>query len=366
MTTIVLSAGGTGGHLFPAQALATELARRGRRIVVMTDSRGKNYQSVFPGASIEAVPSATFASRSIVARVTAPFEILWGVFVGWGKLRRLNPAAVVGFGGYPSLPVMIAAWLGGYPTAIHEQNAVLGRVNRQMAAHVRAVAASLPLARFVPKNAGSVVYTGNPVRAEAAALSNSIYDAPASGATIHLLVFGGSQGAHAFSELVPAAVAQLPDTLRARLEIVQQCRPEDIEFVRAAYVAAGVKADLAAFFGDLPKRMAAAHLVIARSGASTISELAMIGRPSILIPYPFATDDHQTANAEVMERAGAALVVQQRDLSPEKLTHILTQLFDAPATLQEQAAAAHKLATPDAASRLADLVDRLGTREARS
>jgi UDP-N-acetylglucosamine--N-acetylmuramyl-(pentapeptide) pyrophosphoryl-undecaprenol N-acetylglucosamine transferase len=161
-------------------------------------------------------------------------------------------------------------------------------------------------------------------------------------------------------------VAQLPDTLRARLEIVQQCRPEDIEFVRAAYVAAGVKADLAAFFGDLPKRMAAAHLVIARSGASTISELAMIGRPSILIPYPFATDDHQTANAEVMERAGAALVVQQRDLSPEKLTHILTQLFDAPATLQEQAAAAHKLATPDAASRLADLVDRLGTREARS
>jgi UDP-N-acetylglucosamine--N-acetylmuramyl-(pentapeptide) pyrophosphoryl-undecaprenol N-acetylglucosamine transferase len=360
MTTIVLSAGGTGGHLFPAQALAAELMRRGRRIVVMTDARGKNYQGAFPGASIEAVPSATFASRSLIARALAPFEILWGVIVGWGKLRRLNPSAVIGFGGYPSLPVMIAAWLGGYPTAVHEQNAVLGRVNRQMAARVRAVAASLPLARFAPKNAGSLVYTGNPVRAEAAAFSNATYDAPAPGGTIRLLVFGGSQGAHAFGELVPAAVAQLPEAMRARLDIVQQCRPEDIEFVRAAYSAAQVKAELAAFFNDLPGRMAAAHLVIARSGASTISELAMIGRPSILIPYPFATDDHQTANADVMAKAGAALVVQQRDLSPEKLEQILAEMFDAPATLQQCAAAAHSLAMPDAASRLADLVDCLG------
>jgi UDP-N-acetylglucosamine--N-acetylmuramyl-(pentapeptide) pyrophosphoryl-undecaprenol N-acetylglucosamine transferase len=304
MTTIVLSAGGTGGHLFPAQALAAELMRRGRRIVVMTDARGRNYQSAFPGASIEAVPSATFADRSFIARALAPFEILWGVVVGLGKLHRLKPAAVIGFGGYPSLPVMIAAWLGGYPTAVHEQNAVLGRVNRQMAAHVRAVAASLPLARFVPKDAGSIVYTGNPVRPEAEALSHTLYTAPEPGGTIRLLVFGGSQGARAFSELVPAAVAQLPLSLRARLAIVQQCRPEDIESVRAAYSAAHVKAELSAFFTDMPHRMAEAHLVIARSGASTISELALIGRPSILIPYPFATDDHQTANAEVMVKAG--------------------------------------------------------------
>jgi UDP-N-acetylglucosamine--N-acetylmuramyl-(pentapeptide) pyrophosphoryl-undecaprenol N-acetylglucosamine transferase len=361
MTTIVLSAGGTGGHLFPAQALAAELTRRGRRIVVMTDSRGKNYQGAFPGASIEAVPSATFASRSIVARAIAPFEILWGVIVGWGKLRRLSPAAVVGFGGYPSLPVMIAAWLGGYPTAVHEQNAVLGRVNRQMAGRVRAVAASLPLTRFVPKNANSIVYTGNPVRPEAAALSDVPYDAPAPDGTICLLVFGGSQGAHVFSELVPAAVAQLPEPMRARLDIVQQCRPEDIDSVRAAYTSASVKAEVAAFFNDLPRRMAAAHLVIARGGASTISELAVIGRPSILVPYPFATDDHQTANADVMAQAGAALVVQQRDLSAEKLANILAELFDAPAKLQQSAAAARGLAMPDAASRLADLVDRLGT-----
>jgi UDP-N-acetylglucosamine--N-acetylmuramyl-(pentapeptide) pyrophosphoryl-undecaprenol N-acetylglucosamine transferase len=360
MTTIVLSAGGTGGHLFPAQALAAELARRGRRIVVMTDARGKNYQAAFPGASIEAVPSATFASRSLFARAIAPFEILLGVIVGFGKLRRLNPAAVVGFGGYPSLPVMIAAWLGGYPTAVHEQNAVLGRVNRQMAARVKAVAASLPLSRFVPKNAGSVVYTGNPVRPEAIALSHALYTSPEAGDPIRLLVFGGSQGAHAFSELVPAAVALLPDAQRACIEIVQQCRPEDIESVRAAYAAAGVKAELAAFFKDMPARMATAHLVIARSGASTISELAMIGRPSILIPYPFATDDHQTANAQVMEKAGAALLVQQRDLTSAKLAQMLSEAFATPAVLQRRAAAAHSLAAPDAAVRLADLVDGLG------
>ncbi len=364
MTTIVLSAGGTGGHLFPAQALASELSRRGRRIVVMTDARGKNYQGAFPGASIEAVPSASFASSSLLARALAPFEILRGVLVGWTKLKRLKPAAVVGFGGYPSLPVMIAAWLGGYPTAVHEQNAVLGRVNRWMAARVQAVAASLPLARFVPKDAGRIVYTGNPVRPEAVALSNTPYEVPGPTGALRLLVFGGSQGARAFSELVPAAVALLPEQQRARLRVVQQCRPEDIESVRAAYAGANVKAELAVFFNDLPARIAAAHLVVARSGASTISELATIGRPAILIPYPFATDDHQTANAQVMAKAGAALLMQQRDLSAEKLAQILRDSLDAPAALRERAAAAHALAVPDAATRLADLVDRLGKSQA--
>jgi UDP-N-acetylglucosamine--N-acetylmuramyl-(pentapeptide) pyrophosphoryl-undecaprenol N-acetylglucosamine transferase len=281
--------------------------------------------------------------------------------VGLGKLNRLRPAAVVGFGGYPSLPVMIAAWLGGYPAAVHEQNAVLGRVNRQMAARVKAVAASLPLSRFVPRNAASVVYTGNPVRPAAADLAHSIYEAPEAGGPIRLLVFGGSQGARAFSELMPAAVALLPDSLRARLAIVQQCRPEDLDEVRAAYTASHVKAVLAAFFDDLPRRMADAHLVIARAGASTVSELATIGRPSILVPYPFATDDHQTANAQVMEKAGAALLVQQRELSAEKLAAILTEMLAAPDQLARRAAAAAGLAIPDAASRLADLVDELGS-----
>jgi UDP-N-acetylglucosamine--N-acetylmuramyl-(pentapeptide) pyrophosphoryl-undecaprenol N-acetylglucosamine transferase len=356
MTTIVLCAGGTGGHLFPAQALAAELARRGRTIVVMTDARGKNYNTEFPGASIQTIPSATFAGG--LSLFTAPFSILAGVLVGLNKLLRLKPAAVIGFGGYPSLPVMIAAGLGGFPTAIHEQNAVLGRVNRLVAGFVRAIAVSFPLVRFAPKDRGRVVYIGNPVRPEAAALAGAVYEAPIGEGTIHLLIFGGSQGARALSELVPAAIAKLPQALRARLSIVQQCRPEDIDMVRAAYK--GANAELASFFGDLPLRIARAHLVIARSGASTVSELAVIGRPAILIPYPFATDDHQTANADVLTQAGAAWTIQQRDLTAEKLAQILEAAFADPAALAGRAAAAHALGKPDAAQRLADLVGRIG------
>ncbi len=354
MSTIVLSAGGTGGHLFPAQALAAELASRGRRIVVMTDARGKNYNAAFPGADIETVPSGSFANRS--QKFTAPFSIFAGVFVALAKLLHLKPAAVIGFGGYPSLPVMIAARLGGFPTAIHEQNAVLGRVNRLIASGMRAIAASFPFARFAPK--GNIVYTGNPVRPEAATLANAIYNAPGENGPIHLLVFGGSQGARALSELVPAAIAMLPANLRARLDIVQQCRPEDIESVRAAYK--GVKVELATFFNDLPQRMANAHLVISRSGASTISELTVIGRPAILIPYPFAMDDHQTANADVLANAGAAWRIAQSELTPETFAKRLEGILACPAELAKRAACAHALGKPDAAQRLADLVETIG------
>jgi UDP-N-acetylglucosamine--N-acetylmuramyl-(pentapeptide) pyrophosphoryl-undecaprenol N-acetylglucosamine transferase len=253
---------------------------------------------------------------------------------------------------------MIAAGLGGFPTAIHEQNAVLGRVNRVVASFVRAIATSFPLARFAPKDRSRIIFTGNPVRPEAVTLAGAPYQAPAGESTIHLLVFGGSQGAHALSELVPAAIARLPQTLRARLSIVQQCRSEDIDMVRAAY--AGANADLASFFSDLPTRIARAHLVIARSGASTVSELAVIGRPAILIPYPFATDDHQTANAEVLTAAGAAWTLQQRDLTAEKLAQLLETAFADPAALAGRAAAARALGKPDAAQRLADLIDRIG------
>ena len=356
MSTIVLSAGGTGGHLFPAQALAAELSRRGRSIVVMTDSRGKNYGAAFPGAAIETVPSASFADRSPISLALAPFQILGGIAAALAKLLHLKPAAVVGFGGYPSLPVMIAARIGGFPTAIHEQNAVLGRVNRLIASGVRAVAASFPFARFAPK--GQIVFTGNPVRPEAAALAGSIYKAPDEGGAIRLLVFGGSQGARALSELVPAAIAMLPANLRTRLEIVQQCRKEDLDATRVAYM--GVKAELASFFGDLPQRMAAAHLIISRSGASTISELAVIGRPAILIPYPFATDDHQTANADVLANAGAAWRISQSELTAEKLAKLLEEILSAPSELSKRAAAAHALGKADAAQRLADLVDAIG------
>ncbi len=360
MSTVVLSAGGTGGHLFPAQALAAELMRRGARIVVMTDARAKNYGKAFPGTTIETVPSASFASRSPLKLALAPFEILSGIAVAFAKLRRLKPVAVIGFGGYPSLPVMIAARLAGLPTAIHEQNAVLGRVNRLVGDGVRAVAASFPIARFAPKDRSRIAFTGNPVRPEIVAAAVTPYEAPSDDGPIRLLVFGGSQGARALSEIVPEAIAKLPPKLCTRLQIVQQCRPEDIDSVRAVYARVGVQAELASFFSDMPQRIAAAHLVIARSGASTISELAVIGRPAILIPYPFATDDHQTANAEVLANAGAAWAIQQRELTADGLAARLTEIFADPAGLARRAAAAKAAGRPDAAARLADVVEELG------
>ena len=356
----VLAAGGTGGHLFPAQALASELARRGGRVVVMTDDRSQKFGDVFPDAEISRVPSATFANRSAPGRVAALGIIVIGVFAALAKLLRLKPRAVVGFGGYPSLPVMTAAWLAGLPTMLHEQNAVPGRANRLLISKVKKISASLPFVRFAPKDESRVVFTGNPVRPEAAALSTSGYTPPGDSGPIRLLVFGGSQGARALSEIVPAGLAMLPDRLRTRLDVTQQARAEDVEAVQSAYRKAGIKCDVARFYGDLPQRMAQAHLVICRSGASTVSELAVIGRPAILVPYPFAMDDHQTANATVMERAGAAWAVPQQKLTPEELAGFLEALFEHPTELAERAAAAHAMGRPDAALRLADLVETLG------
>jgi UDP-N-acetylglucosamine--N-acetylmuramyl-(pentapeptide) pyrophosphoryl-undecaprenol N-acetylglucosamine transferase len=360
MTTIVLSAGGTGGHLFPAQALATELARRGKSIVVMTDRRGRNYTSAFPDAIIETVPAATFADRSIAARLTAPFEIFAGVVMAFAKLRRIRPVAVVGFGGYPSLPVMLAAWLGNFPTAILAPDTVLGRVNRLLADRMRVVAATFPFARFAPKDSSKTVFTGTPVRPEIIAHAASPYDPPRADGPLHLLVFGGSQGAHILSEVVPAAIALLPDAMRARLSIVQQCRAEDLDAVRVAYAECGVRAELASFFTDMPARMAQAQLVIARSGASTLCELAVIGRPALFIPLPSATDDHQTSNADVFAHAGAAWRVAQREFTPQSLAQMLSEIFAQPEELAKRAAATRQFAKPDAASRLADLVEKLG------
>jgi UDP-N-acetylglucosamine--N-acetylmuramyl-(pentapeptide) pyrophosphoryl-undecaprenol N-acetylglucosamine transferase len=355
----VLAAGGTGGHLFPAQALASELMRRGRRVVVMTDGRGHNYGNAFPGAEIATVPAATFAGRSALGRIAAFGVIALGVASALMKLLNLRPRAVVGFGGYPSLPVMMAASLAHVPSALHEQNAVLGRVNRLLAPRVKKIAATFPFARFAPDHAERVVFTGNPVRVEAAALRTATFTPPAPGEPIRLLIFGGSQGARALSEIVPAALTHLPEDLRARLDITQQCRSEDIEMVQNAYRAAALKAEVGKFFTDLPRRMAASHLVIARSGASTLSELTVIGRPSILIPYPHATDDHQAANAAVLEKAGAAWVVKQEALNADGLARQLIEIFANPQLLSMRADAARALGHVDAASRLADLAETL-------
>jgi UDP-N-acetylglucosamine--N-acetylmuramyl-(pentapeptide) pyrophosphoryl-undecaprenol N-acetylglucosamine transferase len=357
--TIVLAAGGTGGHLFPAQALAGELIRRGRDIVVMTDARGKSYGDVFPGAAIQIVPSAAFSDRSILGLIAAPFEIAAGIVMSWVKLKRLRPQAVVGFGGYPSVPVMLAAWLARLPTAILSPDALLGRANRLVMNRVRVIAANLPLVRFLPRDRSKIVYTGNPLRPEVIALAAAPYDAPAQGGSLRLLVFGGSQGARVFSERIPAAIGQLPESLRARLDIVQQCRPEDLEGVGRVYEKMGVKATLAPFYKDMPARMAWAHLVIARAGAGTVSELAVIGRPAILVPLPHALDDNQTPNADALVNVGGGWRVAQKDFTPERLAGMLQEAFSNPRGLANCAAAARALARPDATMRLADLIEKL-------
>ncbi|HSS14908.1 MAG TPA: undecaprenyldiphospho-muramoylpentapeptide beta-N-acetylglucosaminyltransferase, partial [Rhizomicrobium sp.] len=318
---VVLSAGGTGGHLFPAQALAGALAGRGRDIVVMTDTRFSNYATAFPRARIETVPSSPLNS------LAAPFKIAAGVAIALAKLLKLKPAAVIGFGGYPSVPVMLAASLARLPTAIIEQNAVMGRANRLVMNRVKVVAAAFPIARFAPADRSKIVLTGNPLRPEVEALWGSPYQAPKADGPLRLLVFGGSQGARAMSEIVPAALTRLPHDIKKHLSVVQQCRPEDIETVRQVYANAEIRAELQSFFSDLPRRMAESHLVIARSGAGTVAELMAIGRPAILVPLPGALDDNQTPNADILAKAGAGWRIAQAGLSPDSLAQLLLRIF---------------------------------------
>src|SRR5580698_939691 len=350
---IVLSAGGTGGHLFPAQALASELVKRGRDIVVMTDARFANYATAFPKARIETVPSSPFNA------VTAPVKIAAGFVVALAKLLRLKPAAVIGFGGYPSVPVMLAANFAGLPTGIIEQNAVVGRANRLVMNKVHKVAAAFPIARFAPADISKVVLTGNPLRPEVEALWGAHYNMPQTGGPIRLLVFGGSQGARALSEIVPAALTRLPHDMKMRLSVVQQCRAEDIDQVREIYRNAEIRCQLETFFSDLPQRMAETQLVIARSGAGTVAELMAIGRPAILVPLPGALDDNQTPNAEILSKADAGWCVPQRTLTPDSLAQMLGAIFADPLALAQRASRAHALAVPNAAGKLADMVDDL-------
>ncbi len=356
---IALAAGGTGGHVFPAEALADQLIARGHRLVLITDRRGQTYGGTLGSLDTYRVAAGGIAGRGPLAKVKALVELGIGVLQARRLLRRLAPAAVIGFGGYASLPAMVAAILLGLPTAIHEQNAVLGRANRLLAGRVRRIAISFADVAHTAHLADRMVPVGMPVRAAIAALADGAYAPPETDGPIRLLVLGGSQGARILSEVVPAALARLPEPLRRRLTVSQQCRPEDLEKVRAAYGQSGIDADLASFFDDVPARMAGAHLAIARAGASTVAELLALGRPAILVPYPFAIDDHQTANATAVAATGAAWAVPQTDFTPETLAGRLTALFETPALLAEAAARAKASGHPDAARDLADLVARL-------
>ncbi|MBN9088163.1 MAG: undecaprenyldiphospho-muramoylpentapeptide beta-N-acetylglucosaminyltransferase [Reyranella sp.] len=349
---VVLATGGTGGHVFPAEALAGELEARGVPFALVTDSRGRQWQGALARRPIHYIHSAS-PSGSLAKRLQALLLLGLGLFDAWRALGRLSPAAVVGFGGYASVPTMIAARLRRMPAMVHEQNAVLGRANRLVLGGVSKVATSFARTRFVDDRAYLV---GNPVREPVRALRGSTYRAPGPDRVIDLLAFGGSQGAASFSQVIPEAILSLPQAMRARLRIVQQCRPEDLEKVRARYEKANIVAELAPFFADLPQRLAGAHLVIGRSGASTVAELATIGRPSILVPYPYAADDHQTANARAFEAAGACIVIPHAEFTAPALAGHLRALFEAPERMSVMAAAARAAGRPDAASRLADLV----------
>ena len=357
MSVFVLMAGGTGGHLFPAMALAQELRRRGHIIHLMTDHRVANYGDQFPAREIHIVPSATPSVSNPLVFATAAAKILWGTVVAWTKLSGIKADAVIGFGGYPVFPPFLAARLSGVPGILHEQNAVMGRANRALARYASKIALSFANTQKAEAFAAKSVLTGNPVRDRVRAIAASPYHPFSADGPIRMVVFGGSQGARAFSEFVPPAIALLPAELRSRLRIVQQCRPEDLDAVAEAYRKAHVNVELQPFFSDLPERMSAAHLVIARSGASTIAELTVLGRPAILVPLPGALDADQKNNALVMDAAGGGWIVDQATISPPSLANRLASLFSDPATLMAAAVAAKSLGQPNAVQKLADLAE---------
>lgn len=355
MSTVVLIAGGTGGHLFPAMALAQELRRRGHMIHLMTDHRVTHYGEQFPASEIHVVPSATPSVRNPLVAGRAGLTILGGIGVALGKLRSIKPDVVVGFGGYPTFPPFVAASLLRIPGILHEQNAVLGRANRALGRFASVLALSFPETRFADAFAREKPVTGNPVRDRVRAVAETPYPALSPQGPINLLVFGGSQGARAFSDLVPPALAALPEALRQRLRVTQQARAEDLDRVAEMYRQAKINVELAAFFTDLPERMAQSHLVIARSGASTVAELTVLGRPAVLVPLPGSIDADQKNNAQRIDSAGAGWIAEQATLSPLSLATRLETLLTQAGKLDAAARAAKSLGRPEAVERLADL-----------
>jgi UDP-N-acetylglucosamine--N-acetylmuramyl-(pentapeptide) pyrophosphoryl-undecaprenol N-acetylglucosamine transferase len=354
---IILVAGGTGGHVFPAQALATELQRRECTLALFTDRRGATWGDELKGVDYHHIRAGQVTTGSLIARARGSLALGFGLLKARRLLRELKPNVVVGFGSYASVPAMMAATRLGIPTLIHEQNALLGRANRMLAPHVSAIAISFPeVAGIEPEDEDKVRLTGNPVRQSVRALAETPYPPLTSSGPIHLLVLGGSQGAAVFSEVIPETLSLLTKELRARLRISQQCRPEDIDKVAAAYDRLRLKAELATFFDDVPERISQAHCVISRAGASTTAELAVAGRPAILVPYPHAAGDHQTLNARAIETAGAALVMPESNFTPQTLSARLKLLLGNPIDLNRMAERASAFGRINAAATLADLV----------
>lgn len=352
--SVMLAAGGTGGHLFPAYALAEALGRRGIAVDLVTDTRGDRYGTGFPARNVYQVPSGT--GGSAIKAAMAAVQLSRGVAAAHRLLGEVQPGLVLGFGGYPTFPPLLAAKLRGISTAVHEQNAVLGRANKMLAGRVDAIATSFAVTKGLD---GALLakarHTGNPVRDIVVTAAARHYWRPEPSQPFELLVFGGSQGAKYFSDIVPPALTLLPPAIRARLRVTQQARIEDLDRVKAAYAAIGIDAEVAAFFKDLPTRMAAAHLIIGRAGASTVAELTVIGRPAILVPLPHSLDNDQLHNALMLAQTGAAWCLEQKDLTPERLATELETLVMRPGLLATAANAAKGQGRADAVEQLADL-----------
>jgi UDP-N-acetylglucosamine--N-acetylmuramyl-(pentapeptide) pyrophosphoryl-undecaprenol N-acetylglucosamine transferase len=360
MTTpplILLAAGGTGGHLFPAEALGVELIRRGYRVRLVTDARALRYSGLFSKDTIDVVPSETVRGRTPWSLARTGAMLAAGTLVALNLMRRLKPAAVVGFGGYPTVPPLSAARLFGVPTLVHEANAVLGRANRFLSSRVSAIATSLPgVLDRDPALAAKTTTVGTPMRPAILAAAAVKFAAPEPAGPFRLLVVGGSQGARVMADIVPGAIERLEPSLWHQLILTQQVRDEDMARVRAVYDRLNIHAELAPFFVDLPARLASSHLVVSRSGAGTVAELGAIGRPSILVPLPGAIDQDQFANAGVLAQANGAVRIAQADFTPDRLAAEISALAAAPERLTAMAAGARSIGRLDAAERLADLV----------
>lgn len=358
---VVLAAGGTGGHIFPAEALAETLMARGERVILVTDARFAHFKTGALSQVEKRIIRAGTVSGSLYRKAIGAATLLVGVLQARRLLKKLKPKVVIGFGGYPSFPATFAATMLDVPAIIHEQNSVLGRANRLLASRVDYIATSFPDTLMLDDNdKNKIRLTGNPVRQSICALRGVPYPTLSQDGNIHILVTGGSQGASVFSQVVPAAVASLPEALRSRVRIDQQCREADLPATRAAYNKLGVNVDLAGFFVDLPARLAGSHLVIARSGASTVCELAVAGRPAILVPLPTSMDNHQYYNAQALEDAGGGWVMTQDGFTAASLAARLEAFLTSPATLSRAAENAVKLGAPDAAKKLAELVLAVG------
>ncbi len=359
---VLLAAGGTGGHLFPAEALAHELKARGYAVHLVTDSRAERFAGKFPADEIHVVASATIGSKNPLSVARSLWTLWKGLRAARRLISKLKPRVVVGFGGYPTLPPLMAATGLGVPSMLHEQNAVMGRANKALANRVQAIAGG-----FLPEGEGphaaKIVTTGNPVRPAVLAAAETPYRPSGPGEPFRLVVFGGSQGAQYFSTAIPDAVGHLDAAHRQRLALTQQARPEDRDKVAESYAALGAQVEISPFFTDMAERIANAHLLICRSGASTVSEISVIGRPSVLVPYPHALDHDQAANAASLAENGGAEVIAQSALSPERLAAILTGAMDEPERLAQMAAAARKAGKPHATQVLADLTEAVANKQ---